>query len=49
MTRYIARRLAFAALLVIVVSSASMILARLALGDYVDMSFLPEVSAEVKV
>ena len=48
MSRYIVRRLAFAALLVVVVSSASMILARLAPGDYVDMSLPPEASAEAK-
>ena len=48
MSRYIVRRLAFAALLVIVVSSASMILARLAPGDYVDLSLPPEASAEAK-
>ena len=34
MTRYVARRLAFAALLVVCVSSASFLLARLAPGDY---------------
>ena len=48
MTRYIARRLAFAAVLVLVVSSASMILARLAPGDFVDLSLPPEASAEAK-
>jgi peptide/nickel transport system permease protein len=48
LSRYIVRRLAFAALLVVVVSSASMILARLAPGDYVDMSLPPEASAEAK-
>ena len=48
MTRYIARRLAFAALLVMLVSSASLILARLAPGDYVDLSLPPEASAEAK-
>ena len=48
MSRYIVRRLAFAALLVVVVSSASMILARLAPGDYVDLSLPPEASAEAK-
>jgi peptide/nickel transport system permease protein len=47
LTRYIVRRLAFAALLVVVVSSASMILARLAPGDYVEMS-LQGASAEAK-
>lgn len=35
MTRYVARRLAFAAFLVFAVSSASLVLARLAEGDYV--------------
>lgn len=35
MTRYLARRLAFAAFLVFAVSSASLVLARLAEGDYV--------------
>jgi ABC-type dipeptide/oligopeptide/nickel transport system permease component len=45
---YIVRRLAFAALLVIVVSSTSMVLARLAPGDYVDLSLPPEASAEAK-
>jgi peptide/nickel transport system permease protein len=48
LTRYLARRLAFAALLVMVVSSASMILARLAPGDYVDISLPPEASPEAK-
>ena len=48
MTRYIARRLAFAALLVMLVSSASLILARLAPGDYVDLSLPPEAGAEAK-
>ena len=48
MSRYIVRRLAFAALLVIVVSSASLFLARLAPGDYVDLSLPPEASAEAK-
>jgi peptide/nickel transport system permease protein len=48
LTRYIARRLAFAALLVMLVSSASLILARLAPGDYVDLSLPPETSAEAK-
>jgi peptide/nickel transport system permease protein len=33
---------------VIVVSSASMVLARLAPGDYVDLSLPPEASAEAK-
>jgi peptide/nickel transport system permease protein len=47
-SRYIVRRLAFAALLVVVVSSASMILVRLAPGDYVDLSLPPEASAEAK-
>ena len=36
MLSYLARRLAFAVLLVFAVSSASLILARLAPGDYVD-------------
>ena len=35
MTRYLARRLAFALFLVFAVSSASLVLARLAPGDYV--------------
>ncbi len=35
MTRYIARRLVFAALLVVAVSSASLVLTRIAPGDYV--------------
>jgi peptide/nickel transport system permease protein len=49
LTRYIARRLAFAALLVIVVSSASLVLARLAPGDYVDTSMSAlSASAEAK-
>jgi peptide/nickel transport system permease protein len=48
LTRYIARRLAFAALLVMLVSSASLTLARLAPGDYVDLSLPPEASAEAK-
>ena len=48
MTRYIARRLAFAALLVMIVSSASMVLARLAPGDFVDLSFPPEATPEAK-
>jgi peptide/nickel transport system permease protein len=48
LSRYIVRRLAFAALLVILVSSASMILARLAPGDYVDLSLPAEASPEAK-
>ena len=36
LTRYLARRLAFALFLVFAVSSASLVLARLAPGDYVD-------------
>jgi len=48
LTRYIARRLAFAALLVMIVSSASMVLARLAPGDFVDLSFPPEATPEAK-
>ena len=48
MTRYIARRLAFAAVLVLVVSSASLILSRLAPGDFVDLSLPPDASAEAK-
>ena len=48
MTRYIARRLAFAAVLVLVVSSASLILARLAPGDFVDLSLPPDATAEAK-
>jgi peptide/nickel transport system permease protein len=38
LTRYLARRLAFAAFLVVAVSSASLVLARLAPGDYVTES-----------
>ena len=38
MTRYVARRLAFAAFLVMAVSSASLVLARLAPGDFVSQS-----------
>ena len=38
MTRYVARRLAFAAFLVIAVSSASLVLVRLAPGDFVTQS-----------
>lgn len=46
MTRYLARRLAFAALLVVVVSSASLVLARLAPGDYVTGSLGIQASRE---
>jgi peptide/nickel transport system permease protein len=48
LTRYIARRLAFAAVLVLVVSSASLMLARLAPGDFVDLSLPTEASPEAK-
>src|SRR5262249_23273674 len=39
LTRYLARRLAFAAVLVVCVSSGSFVLARLAPGDYVTQSY----------
>ncbi|PYQ94532.1 MAG: hypothetical protein DMF96_25605 [Acidobacteria bacterium] len=44
MTRYIARRLAFSALLVVAVSSASLVLTRIAPGDYVIESTAGQVS-----
>ena len=47
MTRYVARRLAFAAFLVIAVSSASLVLARLAPGDFVSQSGSTQVSRAV--
>ncbi len=43
MTRYLARRLAFAAALVAIVSSASFLLARLAPGDFLDPRMPPAV------
>ena len=46
MTRYLARRLAFAAFLVVAVSSASLVLARLAPGDFVTESAGTEVSRQ---
>ena len=46
MTRYIARRLAFAAFLVIAVSSASLVLARLAPGDFVTESLGMQASGQ---
>jgi len=47
LTRYVARRLAFAAFLVIAVSSASLVLARLAPGDFVSQSGSTQVSRAV--
>jgi len=46
MARYIARRLAFGVFLVFAVSSATLLLASLAPGDYVTESFGAGVSAE---
>ena len=46
MTRYFARRLAFAVFLVIAVSSASLVLARLAPGDFVTESAGTEISRQ---
>jgi peptide/nickel transport system permease protein len=46
LTRYLARRLAFALFLVIAVSSASLVLARLAPGDFVSESLGPQASRE---
>ena len=46
MTRYLARRLAFALFLVIAVSSASLVLARLAPGDFVTQSLGTQASRE---
>ena len=46
MTRYLARRLAFAVFLVFAVSSASLVLARLAEGDYVSGSLGVEARRE---
>ena len=43
MTRYLARRLGFAAVLVVVVSSGSFLLARLAPGDFFDPRLNPDV------
>lgn len=48
MTRYFARRLAFAAVLVVAVSSASLVLARLAPGDYVTGSLGIQASRETR-
>jgi len=47
LTRYLARRLAFAIVLVATVSSASFVLARLAPGDYVTGTLGTHVSSEV--
>jgi len=47
-TRYFARRLAFAALLVVVVSSAALVLARLAPGDFVSTGLGVQASREVR-
>ena len=46
MTRYLARRLAFALFLVFAVSSASLVLARLAPGDYVIESLGTQANRE---
>ena len=46
MTRYLARRLAFALFLVVAVSSASLVLARLAPGDFVAESLGTHASSE---
>ena len=46
MTRYLARRLAFAIVLVVAVSSGSFILARLAPGDFVTLTTRGQVSPE---
>jgi peptide/nickel transport system permease protein len=46
LTRYLARRLAFALFLVLAVSSASLVLARLAPGDFVSESLGTRVSRE---
>ena len=46
MIAYIARRLIFAVVLVFAVSSASLVLARLAGGDYVTESLGLEISRE---
>ena len=48
MTRYVARRLLFAVVLVFAVSSASLILARLAEGDYVTSSLGIEARRETR-
>ena len=48
MTRYLARRLAFAVFLVIAVSSASLVLARLAPGDFADESLGIGASRETR-
>jgi len=47
-TRYLVRRFAFAAVLIVVVSSASLVLARLAPGDYVTSSLGIEATAELR-
>jgi peptide/nickel transport system permease protein len=47
LTRYLARRLAFALFLVIAVSSASLLLARLAPGDFVTESLGPRASRQI--
>ena len=46
MTRYLARRLAFALFLVLAVSSASLMLAKLAPGDFATESLGPRASRE---
>ncbi len=46
MSRYLVRRLAFAIFLVIAVSSASLVLARLAPGDFVASSLGGQASAQ---
>src|SRR6185436_12416912 len=46
LTRYLARRLAFALVLVLGVSSASLVLARLAPGDYVTESLGTQANRE---
>ncbi len=46
MTRYLARRLAFAALLVVFVSSASFLLARIAPGDFFTQQLDPHTNPE---
>ncbi len=48
MTGYLARRLAFAALLVVVVSSASLVLARIAPGDFVSGKLSPNATPEMR-
>jgi len=46
LTRFLVRRLAFALFLIVAVSSASLILARLAPGDFVDVSLAGKASRE---